>query len=52
MLSIKIEETVKTRQDLVYLLEEIAKQVEKGNHSGYYPHWELQGEEEDVDENE
>ena len=31
---------------MVYLLEEISRQIESGCTSGYYPHWNIEGEEE------
>lgn len=47
MITIKITEEVKTTQEMIYLLENICQQIENGNTSGYYPHWELIGEEEE-----
>lgn len=45
MITIEITEDVSTKQDMVYLLEHIAKMIEEGYTSGYYPTWALSGEE-------
>lgn len=44
MLRIKITEETRTVDDMVVLLQNILKQVEEGNTSGYYPTWSLDGE--------
>jgi len=49
MITIKITEEVKTYQDMVSLLEEIAIQIDRGCTSGYHPNWALIGEEEKED---
>ena len=46
MRTIKIYEEVEVGQDFVYVLEEIKKQIEKGNTSGIDPTWEFEGDEE------
>lgn len=46
MITITIQEEAKTKNDLVYLLQQIAEQIEEGYSSGYNPNWVLSGEEE------
>ena len=48
MLSINIQEEKGTALDMALLLRHIADQIEKGVKTGYYPHWELKGDEEEV----
>lgn len=36
-----IYDSVETEQDLVHLLNEIARLIENGNTSGHYPGWEI-----------
>lgn len=48
MISINIQEEKSTRQDMVYLLRHIANQIEQGITQGYYPHWNIEGKEEEV----
>ncbi len=42
MITIDITEEVETRQDLIYLLDEIKNQLERGNNAGVYPHWSIE----------
>jgi GH18 family chitinase len=46
MIKIEITEETNDAQGMADLLREIAGMVEKGFTSGYYPHWQLSGEEE------
>lgn len=45
MISIEINEEVNTKEDMVYLLEDIARQLRQGNTSGVSPSWSLNEEE-------
>lgn len=45
MITIVIDEKTNRIQDMVYLLEKIAKDLESGITHGYYPHWHINGEE-------
>lgn len=51
MITIEITEKVHTHHDVVLLLEEIQRLINEGFTSGYYPHWELKGDEEVEDNN-
>lgn len=46
MIGIEITEEVESVEEMVDLLNTIATKVKEGYTSGYYPHWELTGEEE------
>lgn len=47
--SIEIEEAVDTLEDMIDMLEEIAKLIENGCTSGYNPDWSIIGYEEKSD---
>jgi hypothetical protein len=50
MIYIDITESTNTKIDMADTLRRIAKMIEDGNTSGYYPTWELTGEEEPENE--
>lgn len=52
MIKISIAEDVHTKDEMVDLLIEIARQINTGFSSGYNPNWQLSGEEEFRDEDE
>jgi hypothetical protein len=47
MLKIIIDEESRTADDLADLLEQLAEQIRDGNIRGFYPHWHLEGDEEE-----
>jgi hypothetical protein len=46
MITINITEETETKDNMVYVLELISKQISNGNTSGVNPSWEIEGEEE------
>lgn len=52
MITITINEEACNRSEMADALREIAKRIDNGNTSGYYPTFQLQGEEEDDIDNE
>lgn len=46
MITIEINEEVESNEDMVHLLEEIARSIRSGNTSGVSPSWSLNEEEE------
>lgn len=46
MITITITEGTTTREDMAYMLRNIADMIENGYTSGYTPQWELHGDEE------
>ena len=50
MIILKIEEGCKTINELCYMLDEIKKQLENGNTEGYFPAWQIDGEEEEEED--
>ena len=47
MIKINIEEEMETREDFIYVLEEIIKQINNGNTSGINPSWDFEGKEDE-----
>ena len=52
MIILKIESECKTINELCDMLGEIKRQIENGNTEGYYPTWQIEGDEEEEDINE
>lgn len=52
MIRIEISEETETRDGMVYVLEEVARQMNQGITSGIEPSWSLEGEEEEQHEDE
>lgn len=50
MITIEIHEEVNTKEDMVYLLEEISRQIRSGNTSGFNPNWSLNESEADPED--
>lgn len=52
MITISITEEVSDNQAMADLLRNIAEQIENGMTSGFYPHWDLSGDEEEGEDDE